>query len=181
MNKCLACKNDIAINPKSHSSNTRRYCSRKCYWFSLIGRPAPMLGRNAPWAKKNPQVFKVGNKPPKTAFKKGSIPWNKGIEWKEMRGKNHPNWNGGISDKIRKYNRTKSKKWSAEIFKRDGWTCRYCFKKQKLLHGHHIKSWKHYPELRFEIKNGITLCPPCHIKIHKKNDTLYNKKLSWWN
>src|SRR3990167_5080965 len=152
MNKCLACKNDIAINPKSHSSNTRRYCSRKCYWFSLIGRPAPMLGRNAPWAKKNPQVFKVGNKPPKTAFKKGSIPWNKGIEWKEMRGKNHPNWNGGISDKIR-----------------------------KLLHGHHIKSWKHYPELRFEIKNGITLCPPCHIKIHKKNDTLYNKKLSWWN
>lgn len=42
---------------------------------------------------------------------------------------------------------------------RDRWKCKIdnedCLGK---LEAHHILRWKDYPELRYEIKNGISLC-----------------------
>jgi hypothetical protein len=32
------------------------------------------------------------------------------------------------------------------------------------LNADHIKSWAHYPELRFDTSNGRTLCLSCHHK-----------------
>lgn len=55
-----------------------------------------------------------------------------------------------------------SKEWRDIIFKRDNWTCQQCNLKGVFLEAHHIKSWAHYPELRFDIANGITLCKECH-------------------
>lgn len=34
-----------------------------------------------------------------TQFKKGNIPWNKGIKWLEMRGKNNPMWRNKVKTK----------------------------------------------------------------------------------
>jgi hypothetical protein len=74
-------------------------------------------------------------------------------------------WKGGITsfnDVIRKS--TKMKKWIKKILIRDDYTCQICFKIGGNLEVHHIKSFSEYPELRFIINNGITLCKSCHIK-----------------
>lgn len=90
-------------------------------------------------------------------------------------GKNNPKWRGGITPKnqlIRISSRYQS--WRETVFNRDNWTCVFCgIRCQKgtsiVLHADHIKSFALYPELRFEVSNGRTLCKNCHMKLHGLN------------
>lgn len=90
-----------------------------------------------------------------------------------LKGKNNPNWKGGIST-INNIIRGsyEYKLWREAVFKRDNWTCIWCGKKGGELNADHIKPFALYPELRFAIDNGRTLCIDCH----KTTDT-YGKKL----
>lgn len=89
------------------------------------------------------------------------------------REKNH-NWKGGvtsINEKIRKS--LEYKLWRTAIFERDEYTCRFCGKRGNgEIHADHIKPFAFYPELRFSIDNGRTLCKECH----KKTDTYGRQK-----
>lgn len=55
------------------------------------------------------------------------------------------------------------------VFDRDNYTCQNCGQVGGELNAHHIKTFKHHPELRTETSNGITLCVSCHKKEHRKN------------
>lgn len=59
----------------------------------------------------------------------------------------------------------KYKIWRAEVFNRDGFRCRMCGGNGK-LHAHHLKMWAFFPELRFDVDNGLTLCENCHAIEH---------------
>lgn len=60
--------------------------------------------------------------------------------------------------------------WSRAVLARDRYTCQHCGAKGQgvRLHAHHIKKWEDYPELRFILDNGTTLCHNCHAAEHKR-------------
>ena len=66
-----------------------------------------------------------------------------------------------------KHNRNSDsyKQWRKAVYKRDCYVCQNCGTK-KDLQAHHIKPWQRYPDLRYEVENGITLCRKCHLKAH---------------
>lgn len=57
------------------------------------------------------------------------------------------------------------KLWREAVFKRDDFTCKDCKTRGVYLEAHHIKPFALFPELRFAIDNGVTLCTPCHAKV----------------
>lgn len=82
-----------------------------------------------------------------------------------IRGQNHYNWKGGITPKLQAIrNSQKYKNWRQSIFERDNYTCQGCFRRGYKLNADHIKSFAEYPDLRFELSNGRTLCIDCHKK-----------------
>lgn len=161
---------------KKFTDDHRRNLSK-----SHIGKGVPhpaMLG-NIPWNKN-----RVGVMP---------TPWNKGLSWSDemkkkmsiarkgkMVGENHPmwgrkrpeitgknnhNWRGGITsenEKLRKS--TRYILWRKSILERDNYTCQICKKRGGKLQADHIKPFCAFPEFRFDIKNGRTLCVPCHLR-----------------
>ena len=51
------------------------------------------------------------------------------------------------------------KQWRRSVKDRDNWKCRVKDENcNGRLEAHHIKPWKDYPKLRFEVANGVTLC-----------------------
>jgi predicted restriction endonuclease len=57
-------------------------------------------------------------------------------------------------------------KWRKSVYKRDKFKCQWpnCNSHSK-LNAHHIKNWAEFPGLRFEEKNGVTLCKNHHDMI----------------
>ena len=73
--------------------------------------------------------------------------------------------NGGISSKNSKIrNSEEYKKWRLSVFARDEYTCVLCDASgsERYLNADHIKSFADFPELRFDVNNGRTLCEDCH-------------------
>lgn len=98
---------------------------------------------------------------------------------KSMTGVNHPNWNHKLTIKEREHNKKYRKttdpkfiEWSFKVKQRDNFICQKCFKNSKYLQSHHIFGWLDYPDLRYDIDNGICLCINCHRLFHK----IYGKR-----
>lgn len=82
-------------------------------------------------------------------------------------------WKGGISPENRRLRSSlEYRLWRKSVFERDRWTCIWCGYKGTHIEADHIKRWADFPELRFAIDNGRTLCKPCH----RTTDTWGNRK-----
>lgn len=95
------------------------------------------------------------------------------IKMRLRKGENSPNWKGGITpvnERIR--NSLEYSLWRKAVFQRDNYTCIWCGNKTSgSLNADHIKPFSLFPELRFAIDNGRTLCKDCH----KTTDTYGGK------
>lgn len=103
--------------------------------------------------------------------------WNKrGKRWnrfiyghilKQKGNKNIRYTNGNYSD---------NNSWKKSVFIRDNYICQDCNKKDlvsKDCHAHHIKPRDEYPELIYNIDNGLTLCASCHKVKHNIGNTYW--------
>jgi len=89
------------------------------------------------------------------------------------KGSKRPNWKGGISRLTNNLQCRQNVEWSIwkdKCFDRDSFTCRVCGKRGVALNVHHIKKWVKYPEYRYEVSNGISLCISCHKLVKGKED-----------
>lgn len=57
-------------------------------------------------------------------------------------------------------------KWVKAVLFRDEYKCQLCGDGTKIT-PHHIRTWIKYPDLRYNVNNGITLCKKCHYKTYK--------------
>ena len=150
---CQICEKEF----ESANYRDAKYCSRTC------------------WNKRNPPIkksclicnieFETRTKDQKTCSKKCSHKWRSIF----LVGDKSPAWKDGKSlerDRLRLGREVKD--WRLAVFIRDGYTCQHCGAKGD-LHAHHIKPWAKYPDVRFDINNGLTLCIDCHGKVHNKD------------
>lgn len=169
---CLVCKNKIETVESRILDGKAKYCSRDCRFKAGVSLETRKL-----MSEKRKGI----NVSPETQFKKGQLAWNKGIKYPnkskgvprpQLRGANHPNWKGGQKRYKHLTSTVEYKNWRQAVFNRDSYTCRNCGIIGAKFEAHHIKSWAKFPELRYFLENGLTLCIPCH----QKTDNYKGKK-----
>ncbi len=91
-------------------------------------------------------------------------------------GENSIHWKNDLTQEFRENGRATNEdyEWKRIVKERDNFTCQCCNRRGVEIHAHHINNYADFPEHRYEISNGITLCKECHIQFHKN----YGKKMN---
>lgn len=150
--KVCSCGKEILTYPCL--KETRKFCSRKCSDLSRKGM--------TPW-NKDMKMSEEHCEKLSQAHKGIKCPWNI-IRLKGKFGAEALNYRGGVSSVKRENKRNDSayQAWVKEIRRRDG-KCRLLNENCRgYLTVHHILTWAEYPEERYNVNNGITLCQGHH-------------------
>lgn len=166
----------------------RKYCSRKCLDNSKIGNHFHTGHKHSKEARRKMSLANIGHTPWNKgkgdyAKKLGFGKWMTGktlsIETRKKQSEankrlvasgKHNFWKGGRTPEVKRIRTSlEYKLWRESVYKRDDWTCQECGArsgqgKKVVLNADHIKPFSQFPELRFDINNGRTLCVPCHKK-----------------
>jgi 5-methylcytosine-specific restriction endonuclease McrA len=158
--------------------------SNKLRRQAMLGRPSGNKGHTSP-KKGLTEVEYFGEDKAKELWElrskanTGKVPWNEGIprtaeEKKNISESKICSFPVEHNDPPQSWERTQ---WSKAVRKRDSYTCQHCgIYREKGLNTHHIKDWDNFPELRFIISNGLTLCCRCHNNLENTIRILeYNK------
>ena len=171
---------NFSICKKEFSSKNYRkqkFCSHICFLKNY--KPARFKsGIVSPETRVKLRIasLKAGNKPP--SHKGKTYKEIYGDRWKveiEKRRVSHLRFFDKIGRREKYKNRhqgTMYITWRNSVFQKDNYTCMECGARSGngvavYLEAHHIKSWKNFKDLRYEVSNGLTLCKKCHL-LHNK-------------
>jgi len=94
-------------------------------------------------------------------------------------GENNASWNPNLTDEEREFDRTKDQKyndWAKEVKERDNFKCVIPGCNNHDLESHHLDNWHDFPESRYDLDNGITLCLEHHTSANGYSfHTIYGK------
>lgn len=94
-------------------------------------------------------------------------------------GEKNPRWKGGKgTDRHRLMGQADYILWRTAVFMRDDYTCQICNIRGGELNADHIKPWALFPELRYAIDNGRTLCVTCHRQTDTWGGRISTRKVS---
>lgn len=87
---------------------------------------------------------------------------------KVRRGESNPRWDGGKSSEVVKAKASLDYRlWKEAVNARDNFTCQDCGGTDlNIIETHHIKPFAKFPDERYDVNNGITLCRFCHQLRH---------------
>ena len=154
--KCTRCGRPFTT--KAYRATTAKYCSKKCW-----SQRSPPIHSECEYCEQPFSSYQRDQRfCSRSCARSGtrSNAWKDGLSMKRDRARLAP----------------QLKEWREAIFERDNYLCQYCGQNGK-LHAHHIKSWAEYPNLRFEVSNGLTLCIECHGTVHGKDFSNRRKKI----
>lgn len=141
--------------------------SRKKASETKKGKPSLLKGRKRVFTEEWKKNISLGTKE-----KVMTVETRRKIALK-LSGEKSYLWQGGKTTENEKLRKSIDYKlWRTAVFTRDNYTCVLCGDRGRrghkvILNADHIKAWSLYPELRFAIDNGRTLCLDCH----KETDT----------
>lgn len=150
---CGHCRKEMRLEP--NQVGRKKFCSKACFF---AGRELKGL-------------FQKGHAdlvpPEKRGHREETRQKISQVQRANLRlGANNPNWKGGLrSERKRAMGQYPYRDWRNAVFSRDNWTCQICNVRGGYLEADHIKPWCVFPDLRYDVDNGRTVCKPCHVKL----------------
>ncbi len=133
-------------------ANSSKYCSKECWGRRAAQHTCLCCGKAFDW--KTSTGIDYCSRECAFKHKVGEL----ASAWKD--GKSLKRLRGSVSRKLTV--------WRKAINERDNYTCQRCGA-TGITHAHHLKSFSEFPELRFDISNGTTLCVNCHSLEHGRD------------
>jgi hypothetical protein len=161
---CLHC-NTLFIT-YANGTNHTHHCSSACYHAAWKGRERKhKQRRSTKLCATCGKEFVFRPCEASKAHCSAACYW---LAMRSRKGALSSGWKGGVYTGTRATrNSLEMKNWRILVFLRDRFICQKCGQWGGKLEAHHIKEFAKYPELRFEISNGVTLCKPCHRGLHR--------------
>jgi len=151
---CRNCKKTFLNHRYRALIGRGKFCSKKCQYS--FGIPEEQRKRTS----ETMMGKKIGPHPKE---------WNEKIRQSQIglkTGDKHPNWKGGVTKEYRKdRNQSRYAKWRKAVLEVGKYMCANCGDAGN-LDTHHVHGFLKFPELRYEVGNGMVLCEPCHYGLH---------------
>jgi hypothetical protein len=166
---CIICGKEFCVRPARIA--VAKCCSNKCrgklrsQTSSGVNHPDYQSGPRSLICQHCGKEFRQGKTEAISEFRKRKFCSMECAKYGQRRlyGDQHPLFK---SDSRRANRRGKHGAWARAVISRDNAICQRCGATDVELHAHHIKPFAEYPELRWDLANGLTLCSACHWAEH---------------